>query len=74
MVAMRVRRLAFGNPGDVKPVGGGLCELRIHSGPGYRVYFTQRGDTLIVLLCGGDKGSQARDITIARSLARELEL
>jgi putative addiction module killer protein len=72
-IAARVRRLAFGNIGDVRPVGSGVSELRIHHGPGYRVYFVQRGPTLIVLLCGGDKRTQSRDIETARILARELE-
>lgn len=72
-IAARVRRLAFGNPGDVSPVGGGLSELRIHYGPGYRVYFVQRGKVLIVLLCGGTKGSQAKDIAKAKRMADELE-
>jgi putative addiction module killer protein len=71
-VARRVRRLALGNPGDVKPVGGGVSELRIHFGPGYRVYYVQRGDLLIVLLCGGDKGSQAKDVALALTLAKEV--
>jgi putative addiction module killer protein len=57
-IAARVRRLAFGNPGDVRPVGEGVSELRIHFGPGYRVYYVQRGALLIVLLCGGDKSSK----------------
>ena len=70
-VAARVRRLAFGNPGDVRPVGGGIRELRIQYGPGYRVYYVQRGAILIVLLCGGDKATQARDIATAKKLAKE---
>lgn len=70
-IQMRLDRLAAGNPGDVKPVGGGISELRIDYGPGYRVYFQQRGDVLIVLLHGGDKSSQAKDITRARELAEE---
>jgi putative addiction module killer protein len=70
-VARRVRRLALGNPGDVKPVGEGVSELRIHYGPGYRVYYVQRGDILIVLLCGGDKRTQAKDIAHALKLAKE---
>jgi len=70
-IAARVRRLAFGNPGDVRPVGEGVSELRIHHGPGYRVYFVQRGTVLIVLLCGGDKSTQARDIETAKRLAKE---
>jgi putative addiction module killer protein len=71
-VARRVRRLALGNPGDVKPVGEGVSELRIHYGPGYRVYYTQRGGVLIILLCGGDKSGQARDVALARKLAKEV--
>ncbi len=66
----RVRRLSFGNPGDCEPVGEGVSELRINYGPGYRVYFLQRGNVLIVLLAGGDKRSQHRDIDIALQLAR----
>jgi len=68
---MRVRRLAFGNYGDVKPVGEGISELRLDFGPGYRVYFVQRGQVLIVLLCGGDKSTQDRDIASAKKLAKE---
>lgn len=71
-IDIRVRRLSLGNPGDVKPVGEGVSELRIDYGPGYRVYFAQQGGTLIVLLAGGDKSTQERDINIARKLAREL--
>lgn len=70
-VARRVRRLALGNPGDVKPVGEGVSELRIPYGPGFRVYFVQRGAVLVILLCGGDKGSQDRDIRKAKALAEE---
>lgn len=70
-IASRIRRLVFGNPGDVRPVGEGVSELRIHHGPGYRVYFVQRGEALIILLCGGDKTSQTRDIESARRLAKE---
>ena len=72
-IAVRVQRLAFGNPGDVKPIGAGLSELRIQYGPGYRVYFVRRGQTLIVLLCGGDKGTQGRDVTRAKELAEQIE-
>lgn len=68
----RIRRLSLGNPGDVKPVGVGVSELRIDYGPGYRVYFTQRGQALVVLLAGGDKRTQSRDIKLAQALAREL--
>ena len=70
-IQMRLDRLAAGNSGDVKPVGGGISELRIDYGPGYRVYYQQRGDVLIVLLHGGDKSSQAKDIKRARELAEE---
>lgn len=73
IVATRITRLAEGLPGDVSPVGGGVSELRIHYGPGYRVYFQQRGKILILLLCGGSKRTQARDITLAKKLALELE-
>ena len=73
IITRRIRRLAMGNLGDAKAVGDGVSELRIHHGPGYRVYFTRRGNTLIVLLCGGDKASQARDITLARTLAKDLQ-
>lgn len=65
--------MAFGNPGDVRPVGEGISELRIHYGPGYRVYYTQREAVLIILLCGGDKGTQNRDIETAKRLAKETE-
>jgi len=68
----RIRRLSLGNPGDVKPVGEGVSELRIDYGPGYRVYFFQRGETLVILLAGGDKRTQNRDIRTALELAREL--
>jgi putative addiction module killer protein len=72
-IAARVQRLAFGNPGDVRPVGAGVSELRIHLGPGYRVYFVQRGAVLIILLCGGDKATQDRDIAQAHRMARDLD-
>jgi putative addiction module killer protein len=72
-ILVRVQRLAAGNPGDVKPVGDGISELRIHHGAGYRVYYVQRGGELIVLLCGGDKDSQDKDIAKAKEIARELE-
>ena len=68
----RIRRLSLGNPGDVRPVGEGVSEIRIDYGPGYRVYFVQRGETLIVLLAGGDKDSQERDIRRALELVRGL--
>jgi putative addiction module killer protein len=72
-IAARVRRLALGNAGDVRPVGEGVSELRIDHGPGYRVYFARRGSVLIVLLCGGDKRTQDRDIRIAKTMADDLE-
>jgi putative addiction module killer protein len=71
MIAARVFRLAEGLPGDIAPVGEGGSELRIHYDPRYRVYVQQRGNTLVVLLCGGDKNTQARDIATAKKLAQE---
>jgi len=71
-IDIRIRRLSLGNFGDVKPVGEGVSELRINHGPGYRVYFTQYEKTLVVLLAGGDKSSQDRDIRLAKELARLL--
>jgi putative addiction module killer protein len=71
-IQVRIDRLQIGNPGDVKPVGDGVSEMRIDYGPGYRVYFVQRGKALIILLAGGDKGSQVRDIATARRLAQTL--
>jgi putative addiction module killer protein len=68
----RIRRLSLGNPGDVKPVGSGVSELRISHGPGYRVYFIQIESTLIVLLAGGDKRTQQQDIEKAIELAQNL--
>jgi putative addiction module killer protein len=68
-VQARVERLISGNPGDVRPVGAGVSELRINFGPGYRVYFQQRGAVLIILLAGGDKSTQAKDIRTAIDLA-----
>ncbi|MDQ0324574.1 putative addiction module killer protein [Rhodopseudomonas julia] len=68
-ITARLDRLAFGNPGDVEPVGEGVSELRLHFGPGYRVYFMQRGEIVIVLLCGGDKSTQRKDIKRAKDLA-----
>jgi putative addiction module killer protein len=71
-ITVRIRRLSLGNSGDVKPVGSGVSEMRIDYGPGYRVYFVGRGDTVVVLLCGGDKRHQDRDIARALELAREV--
>jgi len=71
MVASRLDRLAFGNPGDVKPIGQGISELRIDYGPGYRIYFRRRGNEIIILLCGGDKSTQAADIKTAKRLAED---
>lgn len=72
-IRARLDRLAIGNPGDVRPVGGGVSEVRIDYGPGYRVYFTQRGPLLIFLLCGGNKRTQHQDIQRALAMAAELE-
>ena len=66
-------RLAHGNPGDHRNLTGGVTEMRLDFGPGWRVYFTQRGNTIVVLLCGGDKSSQDRDIELALQLTKELE-
>jgi len=72
-IQVRIDRLQVGNPGDVRPVGEGVSELRIPFGPGYRIYFVQRGTLLILLLAGGDKSTQAGDIAEAKRLARETE-
>ena len=69
---IRLERVALGNFGDAKSVGGGVQELRVDYGPGYRVYFTRRGDVVVILLCGGDKRTQDADIKQARELAKEL--
>ncbi|MDE0174696.1 MAG: type II toxin-antitoxin system RelE/ParE family toxin [Defluviicoccus sp.] len=71
-VLVRIERLAAGNPGDVRPVGEGVSEMRIDYGPGYRVYFKKQHRTVVVLLAGGDKRSQSRDIETALNLARNL--
>lgn len=71
-IDVRIRRLSLGNPGEVKPVGEGVSELRIDYGPGYRIYFVQRGQALVILLAGGDKHTQDRDIKTALEMAREL--
>ena len=71
-ILVRIERLSTGNPGDVKPVGEGVSELRIPYGPGYRIYYKKTGQSLIILLAGGDKSSQAKDIKTAIRLARNL--
>jgi putative addiction module killer protein len=71
-ITARIRRLSLGNPGDVKSVGGSVSEMRIDYGPGYRVYFVGRGDVVVILLCGGDKRRQDRDIARALELAKEV--
>ena len=72
-ILVRIRRLAFGNPGDVRPVGNDISEMRIDHGPGYRVYFAQRGAVLVLILCGGDKSTQQRDIKRAKGRAARVE-
>jgi putative addiction module killer protein len=72
-ISVRIRRLSLGNPGDVRPVGSGVSELRIDYGPGYRIYYVQRGPVLVILLCGGDKRTQKADIELAKALAMSLE-
>jgi putative addiction module killer protein len=69
LIASRLDRLAFGHAGDAEPVGDGISELRIHYGPGYRIYYRRYGNTVLILLCGGDKGSQAKDIKTAKRLS-----
>ena len=68
-IAQRILRLQGGNPGDWKSLGGGISELRVDHGPGYRVYYTLRGRTIYLLLCGSDKKGQASAIALARELA-----
>jgi putative addiction module killer protein len=70
-IAARIFRLANGLPGDVRPVGDGISEMRIHYGSGYRIYFQQNGGSLVILLCGGDKSTQQKDIKTAKKLAKE---
>jgi putative addiction module killer protein len=72
-IVRRISRVATGNPGDAKSVGGPVMELRIDHGPGYRVYFTRRGQTVVILLCGGDKRTQSKDIRKAMEIAEALE-
>lgn len=71
-IKVRIRRLSLGNPGDIKPVGEGISEMRVDYGPGYRIYFVRRGKTVFVLLCGGDKRNQSSDIALAKQLAKEV--
>ena len=71
-IQVRIDRLQLGNAGDAKPVGGGISEMRIHYGPGYRRYFVQQGQELVILLAGGDKSTQASDIQSAQKLSRNL--
>ena len=72
-IEIRIRRLSMGNPGDTKALGEGVSELRIDYGPGYRVYYTQRGQTIVILLVGGDKRTQEKDIAKAKNLAKALQ-
>lgn len=72
-IAERLHRFGAGNPGDIKSVGDGVTEMRIDYGPGYRVYYTRRGSVVVILLCGGDKRGQQRDIRRAKALAAEIE-
>ncbi|MCX5955229.1 MAG: type II toxin-antitoxin system RelE/ParE family toxin [Cyanobacteria bacterium] len=71
-IDIRNRILSLGNSGDIRPVGDGVSELRIHYGPGYRIYLTKQGDAIFILLAGGDKSSQDKDIRLAKDLARNL--
>ena len=73
-IAVRLDRLALGNPGDTKSVGDGVSELRVPYGPGSRLYFVRRGALLVILLCGGDKSSQRRDIAAAKEMAKDLDI
>ena len=72
-IDVRIKRLSLGNTGDVKPVGGGVSELRINYGPGYRIYFKGQGNHIVILLCGGDKATQQSDIEAAKKLAKDDE-
>ena len=71
-IDIRIRRLSLGNSGDIRHIGDGVSELRIHYGPGYRIYVTNQGDAVVILLAGGDKSSQDKDIRLAKDLARNL--
>ena len=73
LIASRLDRLAFGHAGDARPVGEGISELRIHHGPGYRIYFHRRGTMVVILLCGGNKSTQTKDIRTAKRLVDEME-
>jgi putative addiction module killer protein len=70
-IRIRLDRLSMGNTGDVRPVGGGISEMRIDYGPGYRVYFMQRGKLVVILLCGGDKSTQGKDVRQAKAIAAQ---
>lgn len=72
-IDIRIRRLSLGNPGDVKPVGEGVSEIRIDYGPGYRIYYAQKHNKILILLSGGDKSTQSRDIQKAHELVRIME-
>jgi putative addiction module killer protein len=72
-IDVRIRRISLGNFGDVEPVGNGVSEIRVDYGPGYRVYFIKMGNIVVILLCGGDKSTQAKDIQKAHDLARSLK-
>ena len=69
----RIKRLARGNPGDVGPIGGGISEMRIHYGPGYRIYYKDTGKEIVILLCGGDKSTQNKDTKRAKEILKDLE-
>jgi putative addiction module killer protein len=73
IINAHIRRISIGHFGDTKPVGNGVSELRINHGPGYRVYFTRRGQEIVILLCGGSKSTQSRDIEAAREIAAKLD-
>jgi putative addiction module killer protein len=70
-IVVRIRRMELGNPGDARSVGGGVMEMRIDYGPGYRAYYVHRGAEIVILLCGGDKRTQSQDVSRARALAKE---
>lgn len=72
-INIRIRRLSLGNPGDVKSIGNGVSEMRVDYGPGYRIYFMKQGSSIVLLLCGGDKSTQAKDIERAKILAKETD-